>query len=148
MSACTIREAAEADLAGILALYAEGGLDPGAAGDLSRARAAFARIRSYPDYRVYVAEAQGALVGSCALLVMDNLAHDCAPSAVLEDVVVASGCRRRGIGRALIAHAVAHCRARGCYKLALSSARHRAVAQAFYASLGFEAHGTSWLLRP
>ena len=47
------------------------------------------RFADYPDYTLYVAEQAGDVVGSFALLVMDNLGHLGAPSAIVEDVVVA-----------------------------------------------------------
>ena len=38
-----------------------------------------------------MAELNGEIVGTFALLIMDNLAHLGAPSGVVEDVVVAAG---------------------------------------------------------
>ncbi len=147
MSECRIRAAGRADLAAVLALYVAGGLDRDTLGP-AEAEALFERIGRYPDYHLYVAEQAGTLVGSFALLIMDNLAHLGAPSAIIEDFVVAPGARRRGVGRAMIAHALERARQRRCYKLMLSSAAQRDEAHAFYAALGFERHGTSWLIRP
>jgi len=147
MNDCRIRPAGREDLAKVLALYVAGGLDRDTL-EPAEAEAVFARIVSYPDYHVFVAELGGAVVGSFALLIMDNLAHRGAPSAIIEDFVVAPGARRRGVGRAMIGHALERCRLRRCYKLMLSSAAHRDEAHAFYAALGFERHGTSWLMRP
>ena len=87
----------------------------------------------------------GAVVGSFALLVMDNLGHLGAPSAIVEDVVVAPDVQGGGIGQR---HDAARARAtrasKGCYKLVLSSNAKRERAHAFYEQLGFERHGFSF----
>ena len=60
-------------------------------------------------------------MGSFALLVMHNLGHLGAPSAIVEDVVVAPALQRHGIGKAMMQFALERCRDKGCYKLMLSS---------------------------
>ena len=50
----------------------------------------------------------------------------------------------RGIGRAMMEHALSEARQAGCYKLALSSHLMRRDAHRFYESLGFERHGYSF----
>jgi ribosomal protein S18 acetylase RimI-like enzyme len=141
-----IREAKEADLAQVLSLYAQPEIDDGKVLPLDEARLVFRRLADYPDYRLFVAEEKSAIVGSYALLIMDNLGHLGARSAVIEDVVVDPARQGTGIGKALMTHAFAECRAKGCYKVALSSAEKREQAHAFYESLGFERHGYSFLI--
>jgi GNAT superfamily N-acetyltransferase len=114
--------------------------------DIDSARAVWRRFAAYPDYRLYVAEIEGAIVGSYALLVMDNLGHRGAPSAVVEDVVVEPAQQGKGVGRAMMCHALAQARRRSCYKLALSSNVKRDRAHAFYEGLGFTRHGYSFLV--
>jgi GNAT superfamily N-acetyltransferase len=142
-----IREAVEADLPALLELYRQLGQDSGEVLPLPRAARLFARIRAYPDYHIYVAEADGQVVGTLALLIMDNLAHLGAPSGVLEDMVVHEARRGQGIGKALVRFALDLCRQKGCYKLALTSNQHRDAAHRFYESLGFAHHGYSYLVR-
>jgi GNAT superfamily N-acetyltransferase len=77
---------------------------------------------------------------------MHNLAHQGTPSAIVEDVVVLEARQSQGVGRAMMAHAMAEARAAGCYKLMLSSNQKREGAHAFYASLGFQRHGFSFLI--
>ena len=143
-----VREATEADLPAVLRLYAEPELDAGEAIDLERATAIFARLRAYPDYRLYVAELDGRVVGTFTLIVMENLSHGGARSGLVESVVVHAAQRSRGIGAAMMEHARAHCRAAGCYKMALSSNLKRERAHAFYDGLGFERHGYSFRVAP
>jgi GNAT superfamily N-acetyltransferase len=143
-----IRIATAADLPAILALYGQRDLDDGDVLSPEDARLTLERIRSYPDYRVYVAVAGGEVVGTFALLIMDNLAHRGAPSGVVEDVVVRGDRRGRGIGTRMMRFAMERCRQRGCYKLALSSNLVRADAHRFYESLGFHRHGVSLVVAP
>lgn len=143
----TIREARDADLPAVLALYAQPGMDDGDVLTLDQARAIWQQFARYPSYRLFVAEdIGGEVVATYALLVMHNLAHRGTPSAIAEDVVVSPAQQGRGIGRALMAHALAQARAAGCYKLALSSNAKRESAHAFYRSLGFQQHGLSFLI--
>ena len=140
-----VRPAAEADLPAVLALYAQPGFDDHTL-PIADARRLWARFAAYPDYTLYVAEDGGTIVGSFALLVMDNLGHCGAPSAVVEDVVVAAQAQGKGIGKAMMAFARERCREKGCYKLMLSSNAKRESAHAFYESLGFARHGYSFRL--
>ena len=139
-----IREAAESDLAAILRAYAESGIESGAGFTVEEAREHFACFRAYPYYRIFVAEAGDAIAGTYALMIMDNLAKRGARSGVVEDVAVMPAWQGRGIGRAMMQHARAQCRAAGCYKLSLSSNLKREAAHRFYENLGFERHGYSF----
>jgi GNAT superfamily N-acetyltransferase len=139
-----IREAGTGDLAGILALYAQPDIDDGDTLPVEDAEAIYRRFSDYPDYHLFVADSDGAILGSFALLVMDNLGHRGAPSAVIEDVVVRPGRQGEGIGRRMMEEALAISRKRGCYKASLSANMKRERAHGFYESLGFERHGYSF----
>lgn len=141
-----IRKASEEDLSSVLALYAQKDLDDGKVLDLAEAKRLFARFREYPDYTLFVAADGDRVVGTFELLIMHNLAHRGQPSGVVEDVVVASDCRSQGVGRRMMEHAMAVCRDRGCYKMALSSNLIRSDAHRFYDNLGFKRHGYSFLV--
>nr|WP_246549499.1 GNAT family N-acetyltransferase [Ancylobacter oerskovii] len=123
-------------------LYRE--LDPDDAGDLAEARAVFDRMGRYPDYGLYVAEAEGEVLGTFTLLVAENIAHGCARSAVIEAVAVSGAAQGRGIGRAMMGWALDRAREKGCYKAALSTRMSRERAHAFYEGLGFRRHGFSF----
>ena len=140
----TVRKAEAADIPAVLALYAQPDLDDGKVLAVDQAVALLERFSRYPDYTLYVAEQDHAIVGSFALLVMDNLGHLGAPSGIVEDVVVAPDRQSAGIGAAMMRFALAHCRQKRCYKLVLSSNAKRVRAHAFYESLGFERHGYSF----
>lgn len=141
-----IRQADASDLEAILGIYAQEGFDAGETVSLEAARRLFERMQAYPFYRLYVAELGREIVGAFALLIMDNLGHCGAPSAIVEDLVVTPRFQRQGIGRSMMEWAMEAARSVGCYKLVLSSAEGRVGAHAFYESLGFEPHGVSFLI--
>lgn len=146
LPALIIRPATRADLAGILALYAQPGMDDGNVLTEEQAYAIWRRFGAYPNYTLYVAEENRRVVGTFSLLIMDNLAHLGAPSAVVEDVVVSPDYQNRGIGRAMMRFALARSRDAGCYKLSLSSSLKREDAHRFYEALGFRRHGYSFVV--
>ena len=139
-----MRKAEEADIEGVLRLLAQ--LDGARAAGLSPSEATriMRRMATYPNYAVYVAEAGGRLFGTFTLLIMDNLAHGGAPSAVVEDVCVDAPVRGQGIGRIMMSFAMGIARRNGCYKMALSSNAARTRTHDFYRSLGFAQHGLSF----
>ena len=139
-----IRPAATEDLADVLALYAQPEFDDGKVLSVDEAARLHAKFARYPDYTLYVAERDGDVVGSFALLIMDNLGHRGAPSALVEDVVVDDALHGQRIGQTMMHFAMEKCREKGCYKLALSSNAKREKAHAFYEALGFARHGFSF----
>jgi len=143
-TAVSCREASKADLPEVLRLYAQPALDNGEVLALPEAERLFERITRNPNHKIYVAVCEGSVVGTFALLVMENLAHMGTPSAVIEDVAVDPEWQRRGVGRLMMQHALQLCGEQGCYKAALSSNLKREQAHAFYESLGFERHGHSF----
>jgi hypothetical protein len=80
-----VRPAMESDLEKI---HAQAEFDAGRVLPLAAAKRLFERFADYPDYTLYVAEHGGDIVGTFALLVMHNLGHLGAPSAIVEDVAV------------------------------------------------------------
>jgi GNAT superfamily N-acetyltransferase len=138
----TFRVATRQDLPAILDLYARA-LD-GKALAVADAERLFERILRYPDYQLYLAEHNGRLAGTFALLIMDNLGECGTPSGIVEDVVVEPEVQRHGVGKAMMEQAMEICRQKGCYKMMLSSNLRRTGAHAFYESLGFEKHGYSF----
>jgi GNAT superfamily N-acetyltransferase len=139
-----LREARAADLPAILELLAQPDYDDGDVLSLAEAEALFTKMGRYPSYRLFVAERGGQVVGSYALLVMDNLGHRATPSAIVEQVVVAADQQSAGIGRVMMHQAMRDAALAGCYKLVLSSNAKRVRAHAFYERLGFVQHGLSF----
>jgi GNAT superfamily N-acetyltransferase len=138
------RAATRDDIPGVLRLYAQPDLDNGKTLALSEAELHFERMAAYPDHKIHVAFCGTQLVGTFALLIMDNLAHMGAPSAIIEDVAVDPEWQGRGVGKQMMKYALRICGEKGCYKAALSSNLKRERAHAFYESLDFERHGYSY----
>lgn len=141
-----ILKATEADLPAILDLYSQPDLDDGLNPSMAQAKALFERIQHYPNYHLYVAESSSSVVGTFALLIMDNLLHLGRPSGIVEAVVVAPTCQGQGIGKAMMQFALEQCRQADCYKIALSTNLKRKNTHAFYESLGFTKHGFSYVI--
>ncbi|PMD95014.1 GNAT family N-acetyltransferase [Siphonobacter sp. BAB-5405] len=141
-----IRPAQAEDLPAVLALYQNAFEDPEILSP-EQALATFQRMQSYPDYTLYVAEQERVILGTFALLIMDNLGHAGARSGVVEDVAVHTSAQGQGIGREMMTFAMERCREKQCYKMALSSNLKRERTHAFYESLGFQKHGFSFLIQ-
>lgn len=139
-----IREAILSDLPRLLELYMLLEFGPANKLSLDKARLRFLLYREYPNYRVYIAESAGVIAGTFALIIIDSLAHGGKPFGIVEDVVVSEDWQGKGIGKKMMRFAMACCKKRGCYKLALSSHLKREGAHSFYESLGFEKHGFSF----
>lgn len=144
----TIRQAQKKDLPSILKLYAEEDIDNGDVLAIPDAKDIFDTICSYPNYKIYIAEANGNPVGTFALAIMHNLAHRGKSSGLVEDVVVAGDMRSKGIGKKMMEYAMEMCRHNHCYKMCLSSSLKRESAHRFYERLGFTKHGYSFIIQP
>ncbi len=141
-----IRPAARGDLQKILELYRGLTDDPEDKISLKEAEQKFDKLTTYPDYHLYLAELNEEVVGTFALLIMDNLAHRGEPSAIVEDVVIRKDLQGMGIGKAMMNFAMEKSREKGCYKMVLSSHLRRENAHKFYESLGFKKHGYSFVV--
>lgn len=146
MEILEIRKATIDDLQSILNLYTQPGIDDARVLDLPTAELIFRRMGQYPNYSVYVAIYHGEIIGTFALLIMDNLAHVGAPSGIVEDVVIHSNWRGHGFGKQMMLYAMDQCRQAKCYKMMLSSNLIREPAHRFYEVIGFVRHGYSFVV--
>ena len=137
----SIKKAKNSDLPDILELYADSDIDNGKKLDINAAKKQFDKILTYPNYNVYVAIHDDEIIGTFELLIMDNLAHLGAPSAIVEDVVVHKDYRGQSVGKQMMRFAMDESKKAGCYKMVLSSNMRRDRAHHFYESLGFEKYG-------
>jgi GNAT superfamily N-acetyltransferase len=138
-----IRQADKEDLPKILEIYGHV-LDNEIVISKEIAEQIFEKMKSYLNYKVYVAEIDEKIIGTFALLIMENLAHQGTPSGVVEDVAVLNEYQGQGVGRKMMQMAIEKCKEAGCYKMALSSNLMRIEAHTFYENLGFEKHGYSF----
>ena len=140
-----IREALKTELPRILILLQE--LNREADPNLEKIHTIWQKMQRYPDYKVYVALRGTKLVGTFCLLIVDNLGHGGTPFAILDNVVVDPEHQGRGIGKMMLLKAMELARQNNCYKIMLSSGKHREQAHEFYRRSGFEPHGLSFATR-
>jgi GNAT superfamily N-acetyltransferase len=137
------------DLPGILDLYAQLFSDTDQASLNSRELVpahyeAFSEIEQSPNCNLFVAELAGAVIGTLAITIIPNVSHCGRHWAVVENVVVDERARKSSIGTALMQHAIALARARGCFRVILSSSVHREGSHEFYRGLGLKVFGYSF----
>ncbi|MDO9379211.1 MAG: GNAT family N-acetyltransferase [Nocardioidaceae bacterium] len=143
-----IRDARAGDLPGILALLAEDAIrdftEPEAIS--TGQRAAMDEIAADPHQAILVDDRDGRIVATCQLTLLRVLIYDGGLVGQLESVRTASDLRGRGIGTALVEHAIAQARRRGCARVQLTSNVQRVDARRFYERLGFVASHTGMKL--
>ncbi len=141
MTGVTFRQAAEDDLAAIVALLADddfGSERETAAPPLDQGYVdGFAAVSDDPNQLLAVAEMNGEIVGTVQISFVPGVALRGALRGTLEGVRVARHLRGKGVGREMIAWAVEQCRARGCALVQLTTNKQRRGAQDFYRALGF-----------
>lgn len=138
-----IRPATEADLPKIIELFremdGEDGLPP------EESKTIWTKLNEYPYYRVFVIEDRELVIGTCSLVIIDNLGHQGAKIAVAENMIISQEFRGQGMGKQLMQFVMARAEEEKCYKLMLSSNKKRTLAHKFYEQLGFEQHGISFM---
>jgi glucosamine-phosphate N-acetyltransferase len=126
----TVRELNESDLGNgfldALAALSEVKLTP------EQAEAVFAELA--PNLRTYVAIWDSKVVGTTRLLVERKFIHGGGLVGHIEDVAVSPEYQHRGVGTALVRHAVDEAKRLGCYKVILDCFDDLA---SFYARMGF-----------
>ncbi|HET7042773.1 MAG TPA: GNAT family N-acetyltransferase [Gemmatimonadales bacterium] len=133
-----IRPASAADAPALSRLFVQLGYPKGADAELIPAR--LAKIESLGD-TCLVAEADDGRVVGLAGLHLVHVLHYPKPLGYITAFVVDDTVRRQGVGRKLLDAATEWARAKGCYRLSLTSAEHRQDAHAFYPASGFPMTG-------
>ncbi|MHB8241628.1 MAG: GNAT family N-acetyltransferase [Solirubrobacteraceae bacterium] len=105
--------------------------------------ASFARD---PSSRVQVAEISHRVVGLVATHIVPRLDSDRCSCRIV-DLVVASGSKRMGVGRLLVAAAESEARRQGAERVDLSTGEWRQDAHLFYDQLGFNLHSRGLVKR-
>ena len=142
----TIEELKKSEIPFLLDLFALPDIDNGKILSVTEASALFDKIKTYPDYKVYVAKVNERIVGSFSLVILDNMVHNGLSSGLVESVVVHNQYRSRGIGKKMMEFAIQKCKEAHCYKMSLSSNMIRHRAHSFYERLGFRKHGYSFMI--
>ena len=90
------------------------------------------------DGELLVALENGEVVGMCHIILFRHFQHTAGWCCELETVYVRSDRRSAGIGAAMLAFAEDFARARGCYRVQLTSRNPRVDAHRFYLRNGYE----------
>lgn len=99
---------------------------------------AFSIMAGNNDYILLGARINDKLAGSLMGIICHDLAGDCRPFLVIENVIVAKEYRGRGIGRSLMSAIESTAKKRNCYYSMFVSGSNRTEAHLFYESIGYE----------
>jgi len=142
MSELSYRLATAADLPFMVALIAAddvSGIEMDGWGPATKSRyeQALAAIEADPNQALYVAELDGAPVGTLQLTFIPGIMRRGMWRGLVESVHIAPEQRNKGLGSAMMRWAIERCRERGCGLVQLTSNKKRADAHRFYRALGF-----------
>ncbi len=87
-----------------------------------------------------VAETAGTVVGFINFAIRRTILHQ-SPSGLIDELVVASGYRGKGIGRQLVLAVIEECRRLGCCEVQVSTEKTNTEAREFYEKCGFDERG-------
>jgi GNAT superfamily N-acetyltransferase len=147
----TIRDAVEADIPALAAIYAAdeigGHGDTTDAAALDDYRRAFAAIAASVNERLYVAETDGEIVGTFQTVILTKLVGRGAVSMAIEAVQTRADKRGKGIGAQMIRFCLDDAKSRGVSSVQLISNNARIDAHRFYERLGFEKRHTGFRMK-
>ena len=136
-----IRLATLDDMPAIMELIGQADMSPDNKLTTSEVEELFNTIMSTPFHRLYVVEAASSVIGTFALITVQQLSHNGAKSMVIEDIVVRADMQGKGTGKRIMEFAVTEAQSKGCFKIILSSGNARTQAHNFYESLGYKKDG-------
>jgi GNAT superfamily N-acetyltransferase len=137
-SRVTFRPASRADLPRVVELIADDAVAAARTGSYGPEHVAgLEAIEASTNDELIVAELDGEVVGTMQLTFVPGISRAGATRLLVEAVRVDARLRGRGLGRALMEHAHARGRERGCALAQLTSDKQRDDAHRFYRSLGY-----------
>ena len=142
----TIRYAKPDDVTSLQVLYHQ--LVPDENPDVEEMRKTLAYILDHLEsVSIIVAENGGDIVGTCQIIVYDNLIRAPQRKAVIDSVVVDAPYRNMGVGTKMVSWAVEELKRRHCKIIYVSFAMSRDIAPKLYRKVGFEPFGTTFYIR-
>lgn len=135
------RNARVEDVPAIVRLLADDALGAAreSASDVAPYEKAFAALIAQKGNAVIVGDNRGEVVACLQLTIVPGVSRRGATRAFIEGVRVAAKLRGKGVGEALVKHAIDNARAAGCRVVQLTSDKSRLDAHRFYERLGFNA---------
>jgi GNAT superfamily N-acetyltransferase len=134
----TIRSARPDELDALLELYHYLHTEDAPLPPRPQLEALWTSIQEDPAIHYFVAEMDGRLVCTCNLTIVPNLTRAARPFGVIENVVTHADYRRRGLGTAILRHALDAAWSAGCYKVMLMTGRKDPATLRFYEQAGFK----------
>lgn len=131
----TLQRATVDDLKSLAQLYEE---LIGEQTDFFKMKESFALMEMNPNYIVLTAKEDNVVIGSVMGIICLDLVGQCKPFMVIENVVVKSTWRGRGIGTMLMEEIERIGRNRKCYYTMFVSGDHRKEAHQFYKAVGYD----------
>lgn len=133
-----IRRATVEDLPAVLALYhVLQPADPVLNSQDEGVKQHWANIIQDARLRYFVVDVDGVIVSSCTLSIIPNLTRGMRPYGLIENVVTASGFRRRGHATRVLHAALDDAWSEGCYKVMLLTGSKQEETLRFYEKAGF-----------
>ncbi len=130
----TIRRARSADASSIQQLYIElVGQDP----NINVTETAVFSIENDSSNFLIVAENEGAVVGTAFITMCRDVMYNNQPFGILENIVVTSAARGKGIGSKLMDRIKSICKEHKCTKIMLLSNAKRPEAHKFFEENGY-----------
>ena len=144
MSGASVREASARDVPAILEmLYELGRPRPHNGGEAAEFGRLVEGYIADGKMRVLVAVAGGEIVGVVSAMLLARL-NRTSQELYVPELIVRSGHRRRGIGRALAERCIEIASESGCHRIRLESGNLRTGSHRFYRELGFEQSALSF----
>lgn len=84
------------------------------------------------------AKLEGEIVATAFLVICRDVMYSNQPFAIIENIVIDSKFRRRGIGKSLMNHLSSLCKAEKCTKIMLLSSSKRTDAHSFFEECGYK----------
>lgn len=88
--------------------------------------------------KYFTAKDNGKIVGSCYICIIPNLTRGGKSIGYIENVIIDTQYRKKGIGKEIVKKAVEYAKEKNCYKVILQSGIERTEAHKFYESIGFD----------
>ena len=105
--------------------------------DFAKMNSNYEWIDENENYILLGARNDGKLVGSLMGIICRDLVGECRPFMVIENVIVSSGFRGKGIGKKLMIEIEDIAKRNNCYYIMFVSGAQRTDAHAFYKSIGY-----------
>lgn len=129
-----IREINASDLPDLARLFVE---LSGTTTEMEKMEENFRLIYANRDYIVLGAEVSGSLVGTAMGIICKDLVGSCNPFMVIENVIVSSDYRGKGIGKKIMLELERIAHSWDCFYTMFVSGKQRADAHKFYESIGY-----------